>query len=871
MAALFGRLAIGATWILATLLSHAVARDPFTNFTVHPDAADATTVPKYSPLRPPAIPLAVRTPYTSAWSTTSQDGTLSNQNPIFWFGQGLGWQGIVVVDGNSFEYMGRSINDFPELSYFNTTVPLEVKFDSQFSNFTFLAGPVIITASFFSPVTPKDICRSSIPLSYLTTTVQSSDGKPHHVQFYSDVNAQWIGFGSEYDVIKELHTGPSSNGTGPGNLTDSPMSWILRPRYPVPFAENTQIPRWGNFSYTTSPKGAEGFSFQSGSATSVRFGFINNRVLNNDAGSVIRGFGNQEPVYAFAHDMGTVLETSVRYTIGSIQSPNVRYLHKGGLSDLAPWWEKCYGGMHDMISFHYYDFDTVAQLGNEFESQLRADVNTFFQGGEPPVYGNRTPVAFNNNSTYSTLDILNGTDQYGQQYEFDPDSGYGYLGPGNATGIAVPFVSEADSYYAIVALSARQVMGAYVFAVPPGATGDAVEPLMFQKEISSNGNMNTVDVLYPASPFFLYANPALLKYIFQPLYELQEGGFYPNSYSTHDIGAHFPLATGHVEGTDEYMPVENSGNSILMSYAYYKFTGDTAWLTSHYAILKQFAQYLIDYSLVPEAQLSTDDFAGELANQTNLAIKGIVGLQAMSAVARVVGNAEDAAAFATKATDYYEQWEGFAIDPSGRHTLLAYQWRSSWGLLYNVYFDKLLNMGLVRPELYDMQSAWYAGVSQTFGVPLDNRHHYTKSDWEIWTAATCSRATRRLFVNAVAYWLNETVTNLPFADLHEVVGAGDYPLAIDHFSARPVVGGHFALLALGKTGQLAGATGGDTTGSLFPKNGTEHLPVPERPYTDPSYAGPSFRQRAVRKQQQQQQMPAWQKKKKGSGSTSTGA
>ncbi|KAI1395100.1 hypothetical protein F4819DRAFT_479411 [Hypoxylon fuscum] len=598
-----GRLAVGASWVFATIFPLAVAQAPFTNFTVYPENIEASTVPKYYPLRPPAIPLAVRTPYTSTWSSTAGQGALNSQNPIFWFGQGLGWEGIVVVDGNSFEYMGTIINDLPELSYFNSSVPLEVRFDSQFSNFTFLAGPVIITASFFSPVTPNDICRSSIPLSYLTTTVQSIDGKPHHIQFYSDVNAQWIGLGNEYDIIREFHTGPV-NGNGTSNSTDSPTSWILRPKYPSLFAEASQIPRWGNFSYSTSSVGAQTFSYQSGAATSVRFGFANNRVLNNDQGSATRGFGNQEPVYAFAHDMGTTLEASVRYTIGSIQSPSVRYLHKGGLSNLAPWWEKCYGGMHDMIRFHWNDFDTVAQLGNEFEAQLRNDVNAFFQGSEPPVY-NRTAKAFSNNSAYTSFDVLNGTDQYGHQYEFDPSSAYGFIEPGNGTGIAVPFVSEAESYYAIVALSARQVMGAYVFAVPPNAPdnsdpdADKVEPLMFQKEISSNGNMNTVDVLYPASPFFLWANPTLLKYILQPLYELQEGGFYPNTYSTHDIGAHFPLATGHVDGADEYMPVENSGNSILMSYAYYKFTGDEAWLTSHYVILKQFAQYLIDYSLVP--------------------------------------------------------------------------------------------------------------------------------------------------------------------------------------------------------------------------------------------------------------------------------
>ncbi|KAI0096808.1 hypothetical protein F4776DRAFT_651374 [Hypoxylon sp. NC0597] len=551
--------------------------------------------------------------------------------------------------------------------------------------------------------------------------------------------------------------------------------------------------------------------------------------------------------------MGTVIETSVRYTIGSIQSPVVRYLHKGGLADLAPWWEKCYGTMHDMIRFHWNDFNTVAALGNEFETQLRADVNAFYRGNEPPIYSNRTPVAHTNTSAFTALDTQNGTDQYGQRFIFDPNSAYGFLEPGSATGIAVPFVSEAESYYAIVALSARQVMGAYVFAVPPSTpdssdkSGDPVEPLMFQKEISSNGNMNTVDVIYPASPFFLYANPALLKYVMQPLLELQEGNFYPNTYSIHDIGAQFPFAIGHVDGSDEHMPVENSGNFILMAYAYYKFTGDTAWLKSHYDLLAQFAQYLIDFSLVPASQLSTDDFAGKLANQTNLAIKGIVGLQAMSAVARVAGKNDDAAKFSSKATSFYDQWEDLAIDPSGKHTLFAYQWRSSWGLLYNIYFDKLLNMGLVNPKVYEMQSAWYPQVSQTFGVPLDNRHHYTKSDWEIWTAATCSPTTRRLFINAVAYWLNETSTDLPFTDLYEVVGVGEYPLDIGHFSARPVVGGHFALLTLGKTGQLSNAAGGDTTGSLFGKNSTDALSQPHTPRIPPSYADAPFKARAVRK------------------------
>lgn len=324
-------------------------------------------------------------------------------------------------------------------------------------------------------------------------------------------------------------------------------------------------------------------------------------------------------------------------------------------------------------------------------------------------------------------------------------------------------------------------------------------------------------------PFFLYANPKLLRYAINPLFLNQESGFYPRMYSMHDLGSHYPNATGHPDGTDEQMPVEESGNMLLMVYAYYKFTGDSQYLKDHYTKMYQWAQFLVEYTLIPSTQLSTDDFLGSLENQTNLAIKGIVGLQAMAEIADVAGNSGDAANFSAISTSYYQSWEELAIDPTGTHTVLAYQWRSSWGLLYNSYPDKLLNLGVIRQEVYDMQSTFYATVSQVFGLPLDNRHSITKSDWEMWTAATCTPHTRRLIVNALAYWLNNTATDKAFTDLYETISTGNYPENPKvTFIARPVAGGHFSLLALQKAGEDASTGTGD--GGIFPVNGTEPLP-----------------------------------------------
>lgn len=531
--------------------------------------------------------------------------------------------------------------------------------------------------------------------------------------------------------------------------------------------------------------------------------------LQNVVDSDYRPFATREPVFAYAHDFGQTAAASVRYSIGSVQQPIIRYLTSTGVVPLQPWWMKCYGDVFQMINFHFNDFATTQILASRFESQLKQDVDSYYSANMAMVYSKNRPAAPPSwsNGTMS----YNGTDQYSEQYIFDPNNAYGFLEPANFSGIAIPDIQEAEAYYSIVALSARQVMGAYVFTVPPSggcsnSSSNRSEPLMFQKEISSDGNVNTVDVMYPAMPFFLYVNPDLLRYNLEPLYQNQEGGFYPNQYSMHDLGTHFPNATGHVEGNDEYMPAEESGNMILMTYAYFKFSGDSSFIKQHYTILQQFATYLINFSLTPGLQLSTDDFAGQLVNQTNLAIKGIVGLQAMANIATIAGDATASQNYSSTASSFYSRWETFAIDPSGRHTLLSYQWRSSYGLLYNTFPNMLLSLNLIPQSLYDMQSDWYPTTSQIFGIPLDNRHSYTKSDWEMWTAATCSPQTRRLFVNALGYWLNQTDTDRPFTDLYETIDTGSYPASPSpiYFIARPVAGGHYSLLSLLRRDQIGG-------------------------------------------------------------------
>ena len=100
------------------------------------------------------------------------------------------------------------------------------------------------------------------------------------------------------------------------------------------------------------------------------------------------------------------------------------------------------------------------------------------------------------------------------------------------------------------------------------------------------------------------------------------------------------------------------------------------------------------------------------------------------------------------------------------------------------------------PHIYKIQSEWYHTVRQRYGLPLDSRHLYTKSDWEFFAAAVASKSTRSEILQSVAKWINETSTDRPFTDLYETEGEGGFPGIA--FMARPVIGAHFAFLTLGR-------------------------------------------------------------------------
>jgi hypothetical protein len=70
-----------------------------------------------------------------------------------------------------------------------------------------------------------------------------------------------------------------------------------------------------------------------------------------------------------------------------------------------------------------------------------------------------------------------------------------------------------QDYSTITSLSARQAFTGVQLCRTFGKS------YLCLKEIRSDGNVQTVDALYPLMPIFLYTNPILLKYLLDPLFE----------------------------------------------------------------------------------------------------------------------------------------------------------------------------------------------------------------------------------------------------------------------------------------------------------------------------------------------------------------
>jgi hypothetical protein len=88
-------------------------------------------------------------------------------------------------------------------------------------------------------------------------------------------------------------------------------------------------------------------------------------------------------------------------------------------------------------------------------------------------------------------------------------------------------------------------------------------------------------VIFPTWPVLLYTNPALGKYLLLGLFRYQATSQYPNKWSVHDLGSHYPKTIRHNDIADEAMPVEECGNMLIITLSYAQESGDNSILTTY--------------------------------------------------------------------------------------------------------------------------------------------------------------------------------------------------------------------------------------------------------------------------------------------------
>ena len=362
-------------------------------------------------------------------------------------------------------------------------------------------------------------------------------------------------------------------------------------------------------------------------------------------------------------------------------------------------------------------------------------------------------------------------------------------------------------YAALTAMSLRQAFAGTEMVNTSG------NPWMMLEEISSDSNVQTVDVAYPSMPGYLAVNPELVRYLITPLMTYAESGHWPQPYAEHDLGPTYPNASGHNDGGGENMPVEETANMLIMADAYMRGVPPaeaTAYAQAHYTVLKNWANYLLTVpsgvtmcnALDPQFQNQTDDFLGSIAHSSNLALKGIIAVGAMGQIAAFAGNSTDAASFNGAARSLISQWATLSQNSNSTHLLLQYKEAANayspdttgepdtaWSLKYNEFPDKLLGLNLVPQNILTEEAAGYKTHETATGIALDYRADTTKSDWQLWAAAGYDDATlRQNIFDEVFNYENTSPSAQASPDLYHT---GSTSTA---FHARPVVGGFFAPL-----------------------------------------------------------------------------
>jgi hypothetical protein len=646
--------------------------------------------------RAPATPLITHDPYFSIWSTTDN---LADSDTTHWTGSPQPFTGIARIDGRPYRFMGHHPDSIPAMQQTASSIlPTHTRYEFRQSGIT-------LELTFFTPAIMSDLDLLSRPVTYLTWSVQATDGVNHQVSILLDVDPligvndrsqQVVTLRNETSLLNVLSVGSRDQNILNRSGDNLRIDWGYF---------HLAIPKDEDSTTAITPHPAEAFATLG-------------RLPASDSIGMPQPAGRECPHLATVLDFNSVGAQPVKrhLLVSYTEGYAIQYLQR----NLRPYWQRNNMAVEEMLDSAERQYSTLDTRGRAFDTELAADLTKV--GGE--------------------------------------------------------------HYAAIAILSYRQTIAAHKLVAD--VNGD---PMLFAKENFSNGCIATVDVLYPSAPFFLFFQPKLLEAQLLPVLEYAALPRWRFPFSPHDLGQ-YPLANGQVYGggektEEDQMPVEESGNMLILADALARAEGNAHLAERYWPQLTSWAQYLREKGLDPENQLTTDDFAGHVAHNANLSIKAIEALAAYADLAHLLKQENVAMDYSATAKAMAQKW--VTMDFEGNHYKLAFNSPGTWSQKYNLVWDQILGYNLFPKTVRETEMAFYMGKINRYGLPLDSRADYTKLDWSAWTATLASNPEQfNAIIDPVYRWINETPSRVPLTDWYDTKTGKQIG-----FQARSVVGGVF--------------------------------------------------------------------------------
>ncbi len=679
---------------------------------------------------PPAVPLVAVDPYFSIWS---QADRLTDRDTTHWTGRPHRLTSLVRIDGKAYRVMGASPTNVPALEQ-KSLVVLPTR-----TIYTFEGAGVELTLTFLTPALPDDLDVLSWPVTYLTYDFRATDGKTHDASFYFDANSEITVNEARQQVewshqllplVRDAHWQPIKD------PKDRKQGW----------AEIAG--RIGTLDVLKVGSKDQPVLAKKGDDLRIDWGHLYLAADSASAGGAVAA--SRAVREAFVSSSKAAIDAEIKLVaeadsvIASLAFPNIKVTARPVSRYLILAYDDLYSIQYMKQNLRPY----WRRNGWEAADLLKAAAKDY----ESLV---KRCVAFDE-ELMADLRRAGG-----------------------------------ENYALLGALAYRQCFAAGKFVAD--ANG---KPISFCKENHSNGCIGTSDVFYPMAPQFLLFGPTLTKSFIVPFMNYAASERWKFPFAPHDLGT-YPKANGQVYGGGEsnerdQMPVEESGNLLLLFGAVAQMEGNADFAGLYWKQLEQWAQYLKEKGFDPENQLCTDDFAGHLAHNVNLSAKAICGLGAFAKLCEMRGDKAKADEHFKLAREFAAKWVKEADD--GDHFRLAFDKPGGWSQKYNLIWDRILGLNLFPDSVLRKEMDFYRKSQNKYGLPLDNRQGYTKLDWITWTAAlTQNRDDFTALVDPIIKFLNESPDRSPMTDWYQTKTAKKVG-----FTARPVVGGVFAQMLYDK-------------------------------------------------------------------------